>query len=116
MRLGRKARRQAEAKDDRLGLDLRVVGIAHDLYDYGLGRRHGGAIAGDLRGDHFALVRPRYALFQRNGAANSGIHRDQIRLAVDFAIGAEQPLLAVLQDLRDMRFGAAAESCGRGAP
>ena len=37
MGLGRKTRRQAEAKDDRLGLDFRVVGIAHDIYDVASG-------------------------------------------------------------------------------
>ena len=37
MNLRRKSRRQAEAKDDRLGLDLRIIGIAHDLDDFRLG-------------------------------------------------------------------------------
>ena len=83
MNLRRKSRRQARSEDDRLGLDLRIIGIAHDLDDFSLGRRHRCAVAGDLRGDHFALFGPRFALFQRDGAGDSGIHRDQMGFAID---------------------------------
>ena len=53
------------------------------------------------------LVRFRAGALERHGA-DARVHRDQESSAVDFLVGAEQPLLPALDDLDDMGFAAAA--------
>ena len=104
---GWKARRQIEAEDDRLRLDLGIVRVAHHLHQSGFRRRHGGAEAADLGGDDFTLGQFRAGALERHGA-DARVHRDQESSAVDFLVGAKQPLLAAFDDLDDMSFAAAA--------
>ena len=94
-------------ENDRLNLNLRIIGIPDDLYEFCLWSRHGRAVSGDFRGDHFSLFGLGPAWLQRNGGGDSRIHRNQIASAIQFLIGPDEPFLCTLQNLHDVSFHSA---------
>src|SRR4030095_6200558 len=94
-------------ENDRLNLNLRIIRIPDDLYEFCLWSRHSRPVSGDLHGDHFSLFGLGPASPQRNGGGDSPIHPDQITPAIQFLIGPDEPFLCPLQNLHDVSFDAA---------
>ena len=103
--VGRKTRRQPEAEDDRLRLDLGIVGspITCTRVASGATWRCRSEISAAMTLPSVSFVPAAQAEWRRC-ARPSGSNSP----AVDFLVGADQPFLAAFDDLHDMGFAAAA--------
>src|SRR5262249_58932978 len=73
-----KTRCEPVTKNDRLDLNLGIIGVSHYLHELPLWSRHGRTISGNLCGDDFALFGFRRGWLQRDSRADARIHRNEI--------------------------------------
>src|SRR5262245_38283926 len=103
-----KSRCEPVTKDDRLDLNLGIIGVSHYLHEFSLWSRHGRTISGNLCSNDFALCGFRRGRLQRDSRANARIHGNEIDPAIEFIVGPDDPLLRTLKNLHDVGFYAAA--------
>src|SRR5262249_3921206 len=79
-----KTRCEPVTKNDRLDLNLGIIGVSHYLHEPPLWSRHGRTISRNLCGDDFALFGFRRGWLQCDSRPDARIHRNEIALAIKF--------------------------------